>query len=196
MKRIIGSLFAIVAIVGAGVISTGAFFQTTDTANNYTFTTSSANLVFGPCGNGSQANVDCSNAGATLTTYSFVDKTPTGPGLTSEGCMVVQNKGSYLLHLTAKEVVTGASPDGMQDAFQVYSALTDSNCTDPANGAVLYNVQSARSAANAGNVIVTDLAPDARIYILTKNSWDSTGNQNALQNGQIKINTSLTGTTN
>ena len=195
MKRIIGSLFAIVAIVGAGVIATGAYFQTTDTANNYTFTTSSASLVFGPCGNGSQANVDCSTVDPNLTTYTFVTSTPTGPGLTSEGCMVVQNKGTYLLHLTANEVVTSASPDGMQDAFQVYSALTNSSCADPATGAVLYNVQSARSAASAGNVVVTDLAPNARIYILTKNSWNSTGNQNALQNGQIKINTSLTGTT-
>ena len=183
MKRIFGSLLVIVAIVGAGVLATGAYFTTTDTANNYTFTTGSASLVFGPCAG---VNADCSAVVPTLTTYSFVTSTQTGPGLTSEGCMVVENTGAYLLHLTANEVVASASPDGMQDAFQVYSALTNSEpAPDPATGAVIYSVQSARSAAAAGNVAVTDLAPLAKIYILTKNSWDSTGNQNGLQNGNI-----------
>jgi len=195
MKRIFASLFVVVALVGAGVLATGAYFQTTDTANNYHFTTGSASLVFGPCGNGNQVNINCSATVPTLTNYSFVDSTKTGPDLTSEGCMVVQNTGDYLLHLTANEVVTTAAPDGMQDAFQVYTALTDYNCSDPAAGAAIYNLQSARSAAAAGTVAVTDLAAGAKIYILTKNSWSCPGNCNALEKGNIYINTSLTGTT-
>jgi hypothetical protein len=192
MKRIFASLFVVVALVGAGVLATGAYFQTTDTANNYHFTTGSASLVFGACPG---TNVDCSGVVPALKDYSFVDSTPTGPDLTSQGCMVVQNNGPYLLHLTANEVVTLASPDGMKDAFQVYSALTNSACADPAAGAAIYNLQSARSAAAAGDVVVTDLAAGAKIFILTKNSWSCPGNCNALENGNIYINTSLTGTT-
>jgi ABC-type glycerol-3-phosphate transport system substrate-binding protein len=195
MKRIIGSLFAIVAIVGAGVIATGAYFTTTDTASNYTFTAGSAGLVFAPCGTGSQVNIDCSSVTPTLTTYPFVTSQATGPGLAAAGCMVVENTGPYLLHLTANEVVTGATPDGMQDAFQVYSQLTNSGCADPSGLGMIYSWQSARSAASAGNVAVTDLAPGAKIFILLKNRWDSTGNQNALQGGTLHITTSLTGTT-
>ncbi len=193
MKRIFGSLFVIVAIIGAGVLATGAYFQTTDTANHYEFTTSSPNLLFGFCPGGT--NVACPDSNATLTTYTFSTSSPTGPGLTGVGCLVVKNNGPYLLHLTANEVVAGATPAGMQDAFQVESQLTNSNCADPSGFAEVYSWQSAASAQAAGNVVVTDLAPNAVIYLLQRNRWDSSGNQNGLENGTIFLNTSLTGTT-
>ncbi len=194
MKRILGSLLVIVAIIGAGVLATGAYFQTTDTANNYTFTTSSPGLLFGFCPGGT--NVACDQSNATLTTYSFSTPSQTGPDLAGVGCLVVKNSGPYLLHLTANEVVGGASPDGMQDAFRVESQLTNSNCADPSGLAEVYSWQSARQAQADGNVVVTDLAPGAVIYLLQRNRWDSTGNQNGLENGTIVLNTSLTGTTN
>ena len=194
MKRIIGSFFAIIAIIGAGVLATGAYFQTTDSANNYTFTTGSASLVFGFCPGGT--NADCSGVVPNLTTYTFTTSQLTGPDQTGAGCLVLQNTGPYLLHLTARELVTLANPDAMQDAFQVSAQLTNSNCADPSGFAMIYNSQSARAAAALGDVGVADLAPAAKIYILQKNSWACPGNCNALQGGTIKLTTSLTGTTN
>jgi hypothetical protein len=192
MKRILGSLFVIVAIVGAGIAATGAYFTTTDTANNYHFYTSSASLSFNFCPG---TNTDCSTTPANLTSYTFSTASLTGPGQSGVGCLVVENTGQYLLHLTSQLVVTSASPDGMQDAFQVESQLTNSNCADPSGYSEIFSWQSARNAAAAGAVTVQDLAPGQKIYILERNRWDSTGNQNALQNGDIYLNTSITGQT-
>ena len=82
----------------------------------------------------------------------------------------------------------------MRDAFQVSAATADSSC-NPGSGSPIYSTQSARSAATAGDVTVGDLAAGARMYVLISNSWDSAGNQNALQGQSIVLNTSVTGKT-
>jgi hypothetical protein len=191
MKRIALSLFVITAIVSVGVYATGAYFTDSISANNYTFTAGSAGLKFGFCPG---LNTDCSTTSASLDNYTFSTAQATGPGITAEDCIVVENVGDFALTLTALQQVTYASPDGMQDAFQVYAETTDHSC-EPGTGSAIYSWQSARSAASAGNVPVGSLAAHARLYIIQKNAWDSTGNQNALQGGTLKINATITGQT-
>jgi hypothetical protein len=193
VKRILASLFVIIGVVGVSALATGAYFQTTDTLNNYTFTTGSASLDFGFCPG---INQDCSAVTPNLTTYTFSTASMTGPDQVGMACIVVKNTGPYLLHLTAKLTVTYQSTAGMQTAFQVYSQLTNSNCASPSGYAFIYPWQSAAQAQSAGNVPVGSLAPGASIYVLEENRWDSTNtNQNNLENQTLKLNTSLTGTT-
>lgn len=189
MKRISLALFAIAAVVAGGYFATSAYFTDTVSQNNYTFTTGHATLRFAPCPG---LATDCSTTSAGLHDYTFVTSQLTGPGKSGSSCLVIQNTGDYLLHLTSNMAVTVASPDGMQDALQVSAAAADSSC----NGTSwLYGLQSARNAASAGDVAIGDLAPGARMYIIIGNAWDSTGNQNALQGGTLQMNISVTGKT-
>ncbi|MDE3095505.1 MAG: hypothetical protein KGK07_05850 [Chloroflexota bacterium] len=190
MKRIALALFAIAGVVAAGFFATSAYFTDTINQNNYTFTTGSAALRFAPCPG---LATDCSGVTASLHDYTFSTSQLTGPGKTDSSCLVIQNTGDYLLHLTSKLTVVSASPDGMQDAFQVSAAASATALCNPT--AWLYAPQSARNAAAAGDVVIGSLAPGARMYVILGNAWDSTGNQNGLQNGTLKLNTSVTGKT-
>jgi hypothetical protein len=201
MKRIALALFAIAAVVAGGYFATSAYFTDTITQNNYTFTTGSADLKFGFCPG---INANCASVPASLDTYSFVTSEVTGPGQSGSGCLVVQNTGNYLLHLTSQLTVASespvvAGPYGFQDAFLVKAEKgVDSSCT-PGTGTALYSQQSARSAAGFTNLPVGDLAPGAKMYFIISNAWDSSWDQTTppydLQNGNIHINISMTGKT-
>jgi hypothetical protein len=191
MKRIALALFAIGAVVAGGYFATSAFFTDTITQNNFTFNTGTASLKFGFCPG---TATDCSGVVADRHDYSFSTASTTGPGLSGTSCLVIENTGQYLMHLTSRLDIVSATADGMRDAFQVSAATADSSC-NPGSGAVIYPTQSARSAATAGDVGVGDLAAGARMYVLISNSWDSAGNQNALQGQSIVLDTSVTGKT-
>jgi predicted ribosomally synthesized peptide with SipW-like signal peptide len=195
MQRIALALFAIVGVAAAGVFATSAYFTDTVTQNNYTFKTSSADLKFGFCPG---IAADCSGTAATLDSIDFDPLRPgsevvTGPGKSGSDCLVVENKGDYALNLTSLFSVALASPDGMQDAFEVKAATADSACNPP--GVDVYSWQSARTAAGQPPQPVGTLAPNGRLYVIISNRWNSAGNQNALQNGWLQLNTSITGTT-
>lgn len=191
MKRIALALFAIAGVVAVGFFATSAYFSDTISQNTFTFTTGTADLKFGFCPGTAQ---DCSGVAATHDTYTFSTSQTVGPGLNNNGCIVIENKGQYLLHLTAQLTVVSTTADGMQDALQVGAQSVDSSC-NPGSGAGLYGPQSVRAAAGAGAIGIGDLAPGARLYVLASNSWNSTGDQNALQGQTIVLNTSVTGTT-
>ncbi len=103
MKRISLALFAIAAVVAGGYFATSAYFTDTVTQNNYTFTTSSADLKFGFCPD--PVGTYC---GATLATLDTVTSripshvVATGPGKSGSSCLVIENTGDYLLHLTSQ----------------------------------------------------------------------------------------------
>lgn len=192
MKRIALSLFAITAVLAAGVAATGAYFEDTVEANNWTFTTGEADLDFGFCG----FDNDCTGDSADIEgSYSFSTATDIGPGLEGELCMIVTNDGLYDLDLTAQLKVTAVTSGsgGLQDAMQIAAHLTGPGCG--ANNGWIFAPQSVRDAKNAGAVNAGSLAAGESTYIKITNSWDSTGNQNGLQNSTIKLQTLLTGRT-
>ncbi|TAK61257.1 MAG: hypothetical protein EPO22_08520, partial [Dehalococcoidia bacterium] len=198
MKRIALALFAITAVVSAGVFATSAYFTDTISENNYTFIAGSADLKFGFCPG---ISVDCSAVAASLDTYTYDTSQPTGPGTSGSGCVVVQNTGDYALDLTSQVTVASESPVisapyGMQDAFLVKAEKNvDSSCT-PGSGALLYSLQSARSAASFSNLPVGNLAPGAKMYVIVSSAWDSSWDQSTppydLQGGNIHLNISMT----
>ena len=193
-RKILASIFVISAVVGLGVFATGAYFTDTITQDNYTFTTSSADLKLGFCGGG--VGTDCSGVTATIDNITFSSPSqdqPTGPGVSGVECIVIENTGAYALTLSSQLFVTYASPAGMGDAFQVAAESASSNCYSTG---VLRSWASAYNEQAAGLVSTgVTLAPGARLYVLTENRWDSTGDQNGLQNGTIKLKTVIEGRT-
>jgi hypothetical protein len=194
MKRIALSLFAIIAIISVGVFATGAYFTDSISATNYTFTTGSADLKFNFCGDGEHLNIDCSTTSATLDSVNFTTAQTIGPGIENDGCLVIQNTGQYTLNLKASLTVT-SDPAGMWNAFQVYSAITNDHCNPGVISSTPFPWESAHTAQGAGAVSIGSLAPGARMYVIQSNGWDSTGDQNSMQNQTIKMNTLISGQT-
>jgi hypothetical protein len=193
-RKILASLFAITAIIGAGVFATGAYFTDTITQDNYTFVTQTADLKLGFC---PSVGGDCSGTAATIDNITFnspAQDVVTGPGKTGVDCIVIQNAGAYNLTLSTQLTVTFASPGGMGDALEVAADKANSSCvaqTTLRDWASAYAAQSAGS-VNSG----ITLAPGARLYVLTYNRWNSSsGDQNLLQGGTIKLKTVIEGRT-
>jgi hypothetical protein len=193
-RKILASLFVISAVIGLGVFATGAYFTDTITQDNYTFTTGSADLKLGFCGGG--PGTDCSGVAASIDNITFSSPSQdvvTGPGKSGIECIVIENKGEYALSLSSQLYVTAATPGGMGDAFQVAAESASSNCFSTGvirSWASAYNEQAAGLVSTG-----ITLAPGARLYVLTENRWDSTGDQNGLQNGTLKLKTVIEGRT-
>jgi predicted ribosomally synthesized peptide with SipW-like signal peptide len=193
VRRIIVSLFVIAGLVGVGVFATSAYFTDTVNESNLTFTTGNADLKFGFCDPGVGGN--CADEPvATLDSFDFgpLPDVLTGPGQTHADCLYFDNTGDYALNLTGGIFSYFQSHPDMDDAFLVKAELANSSCqaTSPVFGS-----QSVLSAYNAGFQSFGSLAPAGRLYVIWSNSWDSTGNQNALQNQWIQINSQMTGKT-
>lgn len=192
MKRILASLFIIVAVVGGGVVATGAFFTATQSANNYTFTTGSASLKLGICGDGVTLNIPCTSpTGGWQDGITFSDPLSTGPGISHAGCFAIKNDGAFDLALTSKVTIT-QNQNNIASAFLISGYLTDSGCLTnygnliPQNTALNYDgYVSSLGTLAAGQVM----------YLVNNNAWDSTGNQNAMQNSTLKLNVTVDGQT-
>jgi hypothetical protein len=190
MRRILLSLFVISAVAGIGILATGAYFTDTVTQDNYTFTTGSADLKLGFCG---PVGTDCSSTAASLDGYTFSTSQLTGPGEEASDCLVVENTGDYALTLSSQLFVTGYSHPDMAAYFEVAADHANSSCYATSN-ARPWN--SAAGEAGAGKVSSGQtLAPGARAYFITYNRWNSTGDQNYLQNGFLTLKTVLEGKT-
>lgn len=192
VRKILASLFVIGAVIGVGVFATGAYFTDTMTQNNLTFQTQSASLNYGFCPG---LSADCSSTPATLHDLSTFPSATIGPGITNADCMVIANTGAYALNLTGGIATYAQSIGGMDAAFLVKAETSDSSC-NPGSGTVIFGTQSLASAYLAGPQSFGSLAPGGRLYVIWSNSWNSTGNQNALQNQTITVNTFMTGQTN
>jgi hypothetical protein len=193
-RKILASLFAITAIIGAGVFATGAYFTDTITQDNYTFTTSTADLKLGFCGGGVGTN--CSAQPATIDNITFTSPTDdqvTGPGKSGVDCIVIQNTGQYSLTLTTRLFVTQATPAGMANAFEVAADKANDQC----NGLVTLRDWASANAAQGLGAVPTGvtLAPGDRLYVLTYNRWNSSGDQSGLVNGVLKLKTVIEGRT-
>jgi hypothetical protein len=190
MRRILLSLFVISAVAGVGIIATGAYFSDTITQDNYTFTTGSADLKMGFCG---PIGTDCSGTAATQDNVYFTTSQLTGPGEEGSDCLVVENTGDYALTLSSQLFVTGYTHPDMAAFFQVAADHANSSCYATGN-ARPWN--SAAGEAAAGKVSTGQtLAPGGRAYFITYNRWDSSGDQNYLQNGTLTLKTVLEGKT-
>ena len=191
MRKILASLFVIGALLSVGVFATGAFFTDTVTQNNLNFETKAASLQYGFCPG---MATDCSGTLASLHDLSSFPAANVGPGINNADCMVIQNNGAYALNLTGGVATYTQSTGGMDGAFLVKAETSDSSC-NPGSGSLVFGTQSLASAYGAGAQSFGSLAPGGRLYVIWSNSWDSTGNQNALQNQWIHVNTFMTGQT-
>jgi hypothetical protein len=193
VRRILASLFVIAALLGVGVFATGAYFTDTVNHNNLTFTTGNADLKFGFCDPGVGGNC-ADDPTATLDSFDFgpLPDVLTGPGQTHADCLYFDNTGNYALDLTGGIASYSQSHPDMDDAFLVRAELANSSCV--ATGDV-FGSQSVVSAYNAGFQSFGSLLPGGRIYVIWSNSWATDGNQNALQNQWIVINSQMTGKT-
>jgi predicted ribosomally synthesized peptide with SipW-like signal peptide len=192
VRRILASLFVIVAVVGLGVFATGAYFTDTVNQSNLTFTTGNADLKFGFCQPGVGGNC-ADDATATLDSFDFWPAdAPTGPGVVNADCLYFDNTGDYTLDLTGGIASYTQSHNDMDDAFYVSAYLADSSCNAQSP---VFGSQSIATAYGAGLQSFGSLAPNGRIYVIWSNSWNSTGDQNALQNQWIRINSQMTGKT-
>jgi hypothetical protein len=191
VRKILASLFVIGALLSVGVFATGAFFTDTVTQNNLTFQTTAASLQYGFCPG---MQTDCSTTAASLHDLSSFPVAHIGPGINNADCMVIQNTGTYALNLTGGVATYTQSTGGMDGAFLVKAETSDSSC-NPGSGSVVFGTQSLASAYGAHAQSFGSLAPGGKLYVIWSNSWDSTGNQNALQNQWIQVNTFMTGQT-
>jgi hypothetical protein len=190
MRKIMSSLFVIAALLGVGVFATGAYFSDTITQEDYTFTTGSADLKFGFCG---PLGAFCDSAGATLDNYTFTTAQTTGPGIEASNCIVVKNVGLYTLNLSSQLFITDYSHLDMTVAFQVAADSANNNCVSTGG---LRPWASASAEAAAGQVpLGITLAPGASTYFILYNRWDSSWDQNYLENGMLELKTVLEGRT-
>ncbi len=193
-RKILASLFVISAVIGLGVFATGAYFTDTITQDNYTFTTKSADLKLGFCGGGT--GTDCTGVAATLDNVSFTSPAQdvmTGPGVSGVECIVIENTGEYALTLSSQLFVTGYSHPDMATFFEVAAESANQFC-NPTGVIRAWNSAIGEHAAGLVSTGIT-LAPGARTYILTENRWNSTGDQNYLQNGFLNLKTVIEGRT-
>jgi hypothetical protein len=193
-RKILASLFVIASVAGLGIFSTGAFFTDTITQDNYTFTTGTADLKLGFCGGG--PGTDCSAVNPTLDNVIFsspAQDVMTGPGQQGSECIVIQNKGNYALTLSSQLFVTAYSHPNMGLFFQVAAESANANCnsTGFVRGWATANNEAAAGLVSTG----ITLAPGAKAFFLTDNRWDSTGNQDYLQGGYLKLKTIIQGKT-
>ena len=190
MRKILSSVFLIIAVIGIGIFSTGAYFTDTITQDNYTFTTTAADLKFEFCG---PVGTDCSGTAATRDNIFFNTSQETGPGKSASDCLVIQNTGNYALALSSQLFVTESNPAGMQNVFEVKADRANSSCNPIA---LMRDWASAASEAAAGQVgLGITLAPGERLYVITYNRWNSAGDQNGLENGILRLKTVLEGKT-
>jgi hypothetical protein len=189
VRRILASLFVIVAVVGIGIFATGAYFTDTVSTTNQVFVTGSADLKLGACGEISQ---NCATTAADMDSWDMgpLPDELIGPDIVNSGCLVVENKGDYLLNLTGSAVVTSQSHPDMDYFFQVRLDQANSGCD------VTSNLLDWTRAENVSSMSLGSLAPGARMYLVLSNRWDSTGDQNYLQDGWLVLKTLLEGKTN
>lgn len=190
MRRILVSIFMIASLIGVGVFATGAYFTDTITQDNYTFTSGSADLKFGFCG---PIGTDCSSTSATLDNIYFTTSQVTGPGKSGSDCLVIENTGAYSLTLSSQLFVTGNSHPDMAYFFQVAADRANSVCNPTATARPL--ARAVDEAAAGQQPLGVTLAPSERAYFITYNQWDSSGNQNYLQNGYLTLKTVVEGRT-
>lgn len=191
MRRILASLFVIAAVIGIGVFATGAYFTDSVSVTNQEFTTGSADLKFGQCG---EIGDNCSAILATLDTYSVPAPETTGPDHANSGCLVVENVGNYALNLSAGLDVTAFSHPDMATYFEVAMDQANAGCNPI--GTLLGWDSAANVKAASPFSLGMSLAPSGRLYLVLYNRWNSTGNQNYLQNGSITLTTRMDGQTN
>jgi hypothetical protein len=190
MRKILSSVFIIMSVLGIGIFTTGAYFTDTITQDNYTFTTSAADLKFEFCG---PVGINCAGTAATRDNIFFTTSQETGPGKSASDCLVVENTGNYALTLSSQLFVTESNPAGMQNVFEVKADRANSSCQPIA---LIRDWASAAAEQAAGQVgLGITLQPDERLYVITYNRWNSAGDQNSLENGILRLKTVLEGKT-
>ena len=193
MRRIIASLFVVVAITGAGVLATGAYFQASTQVNNVTLTAGSANIGLGAC-LGSGCTITNFDASAEGTVDASVLSLPAvGPGMDTIFCLAVAAEGGYPLTLT--QTISGIDNGPLAAALRLKVMPADGACHDTAPAL-------ADNTLDQWNNYVLTLATNSpvgtKVFVLEELSWDPTanaGNQNALQGQSLHLNATISGRT-
>ena len=194
MRKIMSSLFVIAAVLAVGVVATGAYFSDTITQDNYTFTTGNADLKLGFCGGAE--GTDCTGVAATIDNITFSSPSQdvtTGPGTSGTECIVVENTGLVLSRAVESAVRHGLQPSQHGNLLRslrgqgqrILQPALDASPVEFSDRRAHCRTRSARA------------SPWHRAIacILTRNRWNSTGDQNYLQNGYLKLKTVLEGRT-
>lgn len=192
MRRIFASVFVVVAIMGAGVLATGAYFQASTQVSNLTFTAGTTDIGLAECGPAPCAlpAIDPAAQGTVTGIPAFT----VGPGLDTTFCLEVAAEGPYPLTLT--QTISGIDNGPLSAALHLTVSPATNECVatgDPALGDNTLN--------NWNNYVLTlktNSAPTVPVYVLERLSWDAAanaGNQNGLQGQSLHLNATITGRT-
>ncbi len=194
MRRIIASLFVVVAITGAGVLATGAYFQASTQVNNVTLTAGSANIGIGACvGSGCTIN-NFDAAAKGVIDGSALPVPPVGPGMDTIFCLAVAAEGSYPLTLT--QTISGIDNGALAAALRLKVMPADGACHATVAPALADNTLDQWN--NYVLTLATNSPVASKVYVLEELSWDPTanaGDQNALQGQSVHLNVTISGRT-
>lgn len=170
MKRILGSLFVIVAVVSVGILSTSAYFSVSY-GGSMTITSGKADFALTQLG-------------------AAPDFTKVGPGWSTSTCVRITNDGDFALNMT--ETVTGVSGNGaLMDAIQLRLLAADSGCNPTGTWVGWFPL----SAYNGNPQAIGTLAKGGTAYVVQELSWIDNGNQNALQSQSVDLAATIDGRT-
>ena len=190
VRKILASLFVVSAVIGIGIFTTGAYFTSTVSTTNQLFVTGNAELKFGQCG---VIGSDCTGVAATYSTVDmgYAGNQMTGPGKANSGCLVIQNTGDYDLDLSTTITYLTSNND-FGAYFQFAADQADSSCNPTLT---LLGWTPAVTARNNSPIAFGSLAAGARLYVVLYNRWDSSVEQNYLQNQWLNLTLKVDGRT-
>ncbi len=195
MRRIIASLFVVVAVMGAGVLATGAYFQVKTEVDGVQFQAGSANIGLAACVNaGCTLDLPPGPAGGVVVPPSALPVIgPVGPGYSQTFCLAVMAIG-YDLNITQK--LSGLNdPHGLSTAIDLTIVPADGACH--ATGAALVS-NTLNNYNGWEQPMATPLTVGGTAFFLETLSWNSAAdqsNQNGLEGATLSFNAVIAGTT-
>ncbi len=173
MKRILSSLFVIMALLGVGAFATGAYFQTVQSQGGFALTGATAGLTVYP-------------EGAFPTSPMLV-----GPTLSADVCVKIRNDGQVPLNLSQTLTYTGDMALGDNVTLGIAVGSTVATCANAAG--TPYKLSEYY---NSAQPLDGTLAVGGEIWVLESLRWFETGgDQSALMGKTISLTGTLIGRT-
>jgi hypothetical protein len=194
MRRIIASLFVVVAITGAGVLATGAYFQVKTEVDGVTFSAGTANIALAECeGVGCPLGTPDPAGGVVVPPGALPAIGPVGPGYTKTFCLAVMAIG-YDLNITQR--LSGLNdPHGLSTAIDLTIVPADGAC-HPTGPAIVSNTLNNYNGWE--QPMATPLTVGGTAFFLETLSWNNAAdqsNQNGLEGATLSFNAVIAGTT-
>lgn len=173
MRKILGSLIVVTALVSMGVMATGAYFQTTPQSlpNAVTLTTGTPTLGVG---------------------FYTAPVVPAliYPGWSDTFCVDIVNNGDYDLGIVSKTTHSTGDP-GLWGTLTL-AVVNNGTCTPGGGTTVGSNTLQGWEPYTAD---LGPLAKSAHIYLLETLTFPNSGDQSALEGKTITVNETFTGQT-